>query len=362
MRTLPLVPAASDAAPELSRALRQRARPASLVERRADGLLRCTACAHGCVLGDGKAGACGVRFRDGDELLAPFGYVARKYVRPVETNTIYHVLPGAAALTFGMFGCDLRCPYCHNHKVSQALREGSSDVPFDIGAEALVEEAVGAGCQVICAAYNEPMIAAEWVRAVFERAKERGLVTAIVSDGNATAEVLRYVAPVTDVYRVDLKAATEAQYKELGGRLSPVLGAIETARALGLWVEVVTLVVPGFNDDSGSLKQIASELVRIDPSVPWHLNAMMPRYKLEGDLPTPPLTLMTAVGAAYARGMRFVYASNLLVLAELSHTRCEQCRQVLVERYDYTTRAVRLEHGACPTCRAPVPGIWQRPA
>ena len=102
----------------------------------------------------------------------PFGYVARRYVRAVETNTIFHLLPGARALTFGMYGCDLRCPYCHNHQLSQALRDDQGDrveQPSAIDAEALVAEAVGAGCRVLCAAYNEPMISAEWARAVFEK-------------------------------------------------------------------------------------------------------------------------------------------------------------------------------------------------
>jgi pyruvate formate lyase activating enzyme len=237
------------------------ARELSVVE---GGVLRCLACAHHCAFDGDRVGACGVRESRGGSMFAPFGYIARRYVRNVETNTVYHVEPGAKALTFGMFGCDLRCPYCHNWKLSQALREGVPGTPIDLAASALVEEAVLAGCRVICAAYNEPMIAAEWVRAVFEQAKERGLRTMIVSDGNTTRAALAFLRPVTDVYRVDLKGWAAEQYKTLGGRIEPVLAAIGEARALGYWVEVVTLVVPGFNDDVGGLRGLAKQLLAID--------------------------------------------------------------------------------------------------
>jgi pyruvate formate lyase activating enzyme len=85
---------------------------------------------------------------------------------------------------------------------------------------------------------------------------------------------------------------------------------------------------------------------------------MMPRYKLESGWPPAPLALMTAVGAAYARGMRYVYSSNLLELAELGHTRCPECRRVVVERHDYRTLRVELAAGCCPDCGTTIPGIW----
>ena len=129
----------------------------------------------------------------------------------------------------------IACPYCQNARISQALRDGGAVVPKWIVADALADQAVAARCSAVCAAYNEPMIAGEWVRAVFAAARARGLTTVVVSDGNTTDEALAYLRPVTDVYRVDLKGFTDAQYVELGGRLAPVLDAIGTARALGYW-------------------------------------------------------------------------------------------------------------------------------
>ncbi len=330
-----------------------------LYEAGPGGTLRCSACAHRCLIADGSRGACAVRRHIAGELRVPFGYVARKYVRSVESNTIFHVLPGAKALTFGMFGCDLRCPYCHNHKLSQALRDGPSEqTPLEVTAEELAREAVDSGCQVMCAAYNEPLIAAEWVRAVFGEAKQRGLVTALVSDGNSTPEALSFLRPVTDVFRVDLKGFEEQQYRALGGRLRPVLDAIDEARRLGYWVEVVTLVVPTLNDDVAGLRELGGTLRAIDPTMPWHLNAFMPRYRLSQLTSPAPSLLMDVAGAAYAAGTKFVYVGNLERTAELAHTRCPACHELLIRRHDYRTLELRLRRAACPRCHEPIAGLF----
>lgn len=231
---------------------------------------------------------------------APFGYVARKYVRDVELNTVFHVLPGAKALTFGMYGCDLRCGYCQNWQLSQALRDDLEGALVEVTATALVDETIEAGARVLCAAYNEPMIAAEWVVAVFTEAKARGLTTVIVSDANTTPEALAFVAPVTDVFRVDLKGWSPDQYRALGARPTPPLEAIVEARRLGMWVEVVTLVVPGFNDDPRGLRAIARHLASVDRDLPWHLNAFQPRYRMENLPPPSTAFLVEMAGVAYA--------------------------------------------------------------
>jgi pyruvate formate lyase activating enzyme len=301
-----------------------------------------------------------VRFNRGGELRAPSAYVARHYVRPVEINTIFHVRPGAKALTFGMFGCDLRCPYCQNWKLSQAIRDDLRDQrPLPITARELIDQAIAQRCEVVCAAYNEPLIAAEWMCAIFAEAKARGLVTAVISDGNTTRETLEFIRPVTDVYRVDLKGFTSDQYRLVGGRLEPVWEGIELARQMGLWIEIVTLVVPMFNDDPMGLRQVARRIAEIDPLIPWHVNAFYPRYRMQDRASTPPAILISAAGAAMARGLKFVYAGNIgSQAAALAYTFCPQCRAAVIERDGYDTRLNRLQRGTCPDCGARLPGIW----
>jgi pyruvate formate lyase activating enzyme len=331
-------------------------------EPRIEGALRCTACAHRCVLEEGRTGACGVRTNLGGELRVPFGYVARKYVRSVETNTVHHVKPGARALTFGMYGCDLRCPYCHNARVSQALRDeklGDPGDPMPASPESLVAEAIAEGCEVLCSAYNEPMITAEWARAIFAEAKRQGLTTVLVTDGHTTPEALSFMQPVTDVFRVDLKGSRPEQYRALGGRLEPVLASIADAKRLGMWVEVVTLVVPGFNDDPSELSEMAATLANIDPAIPFHLDAFQPRYRMK-DRGAPSATFLAmAAGTAYARGLRFVYVGNVGdAFPELSSTRCPRCSTTVVERRDWSCTKNALVNGHCPSCDERIPGIF----
>jgi pyruvate formate lyase activating enzyme len=332
----------------------------ALSSAQADGRLACSACAHRCSLRDGQVGACGVRWRSNRELRVPFGYVAASHVRPVETNTVYHVVPGRPALTFGMYGCDMRCPYCHNWRLSQAPRDNVRDLsPRATTPEQLIDTATAADCAAVCAAYNEPIIAAEWVKAIFGEAQRRGLITALISDGHTTREALEYLRPVTDVCRIDLKAFTEEQYATLGGRLSVVLDAIEVAQTLGYWVEVVTLVVPDFNDDPRGLRWIARHLASVDVDMPWHLNAFYPRYRWRGRPSQGAGLLVTAAGTAYALGLRHVYVGNLAdQVRELSHTRCPRCQTVVVERRDYRALSVNVVDGHCPTCATPIAGQW----
>jgi pyruvate formate lyase activating enzyme len=332
-----------------------------LIRKRLDGRLQCVACAHRCALADGQAGVCGVRFRRGDTLRAPFGYVAASRIMPVERNTIFHVRPGAAALTFGMLGCDLRCPYCSNWQLSQALREEVPDAAVrDVSPDGLADEAVAAGCRVLCSAFNEPMITAEWAYAVFSEARGRGLVTALISDGNTTEEALAVLRPVTDVYRVDLKGYAAAQYRTVGGDPDAPIAALRTARRLGYWVEAVTMVVPGFNDDPGGLRALATSIAAIDPDVPWHLNGFVPRYRMADRPPMDAGPLVSAAGIGYARGLRHVYVGNVADrVTELSHSRCPRCHHVVVRRENYTTLWIGIRNGACPYCGTIIPGRWE---
>jgi pyruvate formate lyase activating enzyme len=182
-------------------------------------------------------------------------------------------------------------------------------------------------------------------------------MTAIVSDGHSTEEALRFVAPVTDVFRVDLKAATAEAYRSLGGRREPVLASIALARELGLWVEVVTLVVPGLSDDLAGLDRIARELAAIDRDLPWHVDAMVPRYRMLRR-PRPPVGLLIAAAAAgYGAGLRYVYVGNVAnEMPHLQHTRCPECHDELVRRSDWATVEQRHDRGRCRSCGASVSG------
>ena len=228
------------------------ARPALLTETREHGAALCLACAHRCLVRPGRRGICKVRYNNAGALLAPWGYVAGLAADPVEKKPFNHFLPGSRALTFGMLGCNYHCAFCQNWFTSQALRDPVAQASLtrieEITPEQIAEIATRRDCASVVSSYNEPFITAEWARDIFMAAKARGLRTAMVSNGYGTAEALDLLAPHLDALKVDLKSMRDATYRQLGGVLANVLETISAAAARGIWVEVVTLVIPGMND------------------------------------------------------------------------------------------------------------------
>jgi len=325
--------------------------------------LRCLACGHRCLLGEGKEGVCRVRFvRDG-ELRVPWGYVSSVAVDPIEKKPFFHVRPGATALSFGMLGCDFKCPYCQNWEISQTIRDAEADgfaSPRPATAEGLVAAALDSGAAMVTSTYNEPLITAEWAAAVFAKAREAGLLTGFVSNGNATPEVLDFLRPLVDAYKVDLKGMREEGYRRVGGRLAVVLDALSGLVARGFWVEVVTLVVPGHNDSAGELRDAARFLASLSRDLPWHVTAFHPDYRMSTTPATTAAALLRAADIGREEGLRYVYVGNLPGLVRNGETTfCPGCAEPLVERRGFRVLAFRVtEEGTCPECRLPLPGLW----
>jgi pyruvate formate lyase activating enzyme len=333
-----------------------------LVEPLGEGRIRCLACGHRCPIAPGCDGVCKVRSNRGGRLMVPSGYVSALNFDPIEKKPFFHVLPGSRALSFGMLGCDLHCGYCQNWVTSQALRDPRSELHFrPITPQEIVDKARLAGAASVISTYNEPLITAEWAVAVFEPARKAGLVTGLVSNGNATPEVLEYLRPWLDLYKVDLKSFDDRRYRELGGCLRPVLDSIRLIHEMGLWLEVVTLVVPGFNDSPEEVEAMAGFLAGISPDIPWHLTAFHPDYKMTGPPPTGARALMRAADTARAAGLRYVYAGNLPGrTGSLENTCCPACHATLVERAGFLVVRNRMAgRSDCPACGAAIPGFWK---
>ncbi len=347
----------------LAEHLAEQTQPGELYEPLDRNRVRCYACGHCCPIPDGFAGVCKVRFNRGGVLYVPYGYVGALQCDPIEKKPFFHALPGARALSFGMLGCDLHCGYCQNWVTSQALRDPRSSLQFEtFTPERIVGLALQLGAQAIVSTYNEPLITSEWAVAVFRAARAAGLMTAYVSNGNATPEVLRYLRPWVDLYKVDLKSFDDRHYHELGGRIGPILDSLGRIHEMGFWLEVVTLIIPGFNDSDSELRQIARFLAGISPDIPWHVTAFHKDYKMTGPEDTGADTLLRAAGIGREAGLRYVYAGNLPgQVGDYENTRCADCGALLVERYGYRIRRYRVtEHGLCPDCGCRVPGVWSR--
>ena len=310
----------------------------------------------------GRRGICKVRFNKEGTLFAPAGYVAALQCDPTEKKPFFHCLPGSDTLTFGMLGCDFHCGYCQNWLTSQALRDDAAGVmPSDMTPAALVALAQRQGARMVGSSYNEPLITAEWAVDVFKAARPAGLKTAFISNGNATPEVLDYIRPWTDCYKIDLKAMDDKRYRELGGVLQHVVDAIRMVHERGFWLEIVTLIVPGFNDDEGQLTRAAELIASVSPEIPWHVTAFHKDYKMTDPPNTTAKTLIHAAEIGVAEGLRYVYAGNLPgQVGPFENTYCPSCKALLIERVGYTILMNLLTPtcGVCPSCLSKIPGVW----
>ncbi len=332
-----------------------------LYERLPEQAVRCHACGHKCFIPKGSPGICKVRFNEGGRLRVPWGYVGALQCDPIEKKPFFHALPGSQALSFGMLGCDYHCGYCQNWLTSQAIRDPRAvSMPERMAEEDLVDIALRHHAPIMTSTYNEPLITAEWAVAVFRAAHQHGLIGAFVSNGNGTEEVIDFIRPYVKLFKVDLKSFRDRAYRSLGGTLERVLDTIAILHRKGLWVEIVTLVVPGFNDSRDELRDMARYIAGVSADIPWHVTAFHKDYRMTEPDDTTADLLIRSAAIGREEGLRFVYAGNLPGrVGDLENTRCPSCEMTLIARSGYRILDDRISpRGTCPGCDTTIPGLW----
>jgi pyruvate formate lyase activating enzyme len=241
------------------------------------------------------------------------------------------------------------------------LRDVDAVAPPRLGTPGqLVDLAIKNRAPVIASSYNEPLITSEWAVDVFKEARQRGLLCAYISNGNGTPQVLDFIRPYVSAYKVDLKTFDPKHYRELGGVLENVTATIRMLKERGFWVEIVTLVVPGFSDAPDDLKRMADFLAGVDPLMPWHMTAFHPDYKMMDHRRTVVDDLMRIVEIGKAAGLKYLYPGNLpSQVGEWENTRCHHCNATLIRRHGFLVTENRMQSdGLCPDCGGVIPGIW----
>lgn len=333
-----------------------------LVRTEADGAVQCLACGHRCTILRGRTGVCRVRFNEDGVLRAPAGYVSAVQVDPIEKKPFFHALPGQNAFSFGMLGCNFHCSYCQNWITSQSLRDDRAVThPHFATPDQLADIAVEHGAPVMVSTYNEPLITCDWAVEIFKLVRDRGIVCGFVSNGNATPEALEFIRPYVDLYKIDLKTFDDKRYRRFGGVLETVLDTIRLTHRMGFWVEVVTLLVPDFNDTEEEITRIAEFIAGVSVDIPWHVTAFHPDYKMTESVRTPAATLARAYEIGRRVGLRYVYAGNAPgVLEHGEDTRCPQCDTTLIRRTGFYVEDNVMVDGCCPSCQTRVPGVWEK--
>jgi pyruvate formate lyase activating enzyme len=321
------------------------------------GRVKCALCPHECLLDDGQTGLCNVRsVVDGELRSLVYGHPVGGAVDPVEKKPLFHFKPGSPTYSYATVGCNLACTFCQNYSLSQVQGQMAA-TPF-VTPEELVEAAVVAGCRTIAHTYSEPTIFLEYALDVARVGNGRGLDSIFVTNGFIGAEARTEMAGAIRAANVDLKAFSDHTYRTVcRGRLQPVLDTIAALVKAGVWVEVTTLVVPGLNDSSEELGQIASFLASVSKTIPWHVSRFHPDYHMTDRSVTPAETLAAACAAGAKAGLHHVYVGNLPTAAG-EDTHCPACQAVVIQRRRFTVVQDHLVAGNCHACGHHLAGVW----
>ncbi|MDD5401046.1 MAG: AmmeMemoRadiSam system radical SAM enzyme [Sulfurimonas sp.] len=334
-----------------------------LSKKLSSGKILCEACAHACKLEEGEYGICGVRKVEGGELkLLVYGLAAAVNIDPIEKKPMFNFLPASRAFSFGTVGCNFSCKFCQNFDISQYPKEHAHRI---VGRELLpqkiVELAIENGCESIAYTYNEPIVFFEYTYDTAKIAHEKGLKNIYVTSGYETRKAIDLLAPYIDGMNIDIKGFTDEFYKEIcGARLKPVLEAVKYAHERGIWVEITTLLIPGKNDSDEEIRGIAKFIAAVDTSMPWHLSAFHPMYKMLDVPRTPESTLLRAYKIGVEEGLKYVYIGNV-DNEDYESTYCPNCKKRVIDRSgnigQYVTNELD-ENGTCPYCGYKLEGVW----
>jgi pyruvate formate lyase activating enzyme len=319
--------------------------------------VHCFLCAHHCRIGPGGLGKCGVREnRDGVLYTLVYGCPISTAIDPIEKKPLFHFLPGTSTYSLATVGCNFACSFCQNADISQMPADQGRVIGKQMSAEQIVAGALAAGCRSVSYTYTEPTIFYEYARDCAGLASEAGLKNIFVTNGFMTRQMLADVDGDLHAANVDLKSFSDEFYRTLAGaRLKPVLDSIRRLYEMGVWVEVTTLLIPGYNDDDDELRRLASFLVSVSPDIPWHVSRFYPTYRLLDAPPTPMETVEKAVRIGHDAGIRYVYGGNVPGHSSES-TPCPSCGKTVLERTGLSLRRNETVDGRCPDCGEKISG------
>jgi len=320
---------------------------------------RCKLCPRECVIDDRERGYCGVRENHGGSYYTlVHSRVCAAHIDPIEKKPLFHFHPGALAFSVATAGCNVNCKMCQNWDISQSRPEQvrSSYLP----PKDLANLAQQYRCPAIAYTYSEPVVFYEYVRDAAEAGHALGIKSVVVTGGYIQQDPLKKLCQGVDAIKVDLKGFSEKYYKEVvNGELKPVLDALVTMRKLGMWTEIVSLVVPTLNDSDAEFRSQAQWVkTNLGVDVPVHFTRFHPEYLLKNLPPTPLETLERAKAIADAEGLHYVYLGNIPG-HPAENTYCPKCGRVVIARMGFTVQEMHLRKGKCDHCQTPIPGVWQ---
>ena len=331
---------------------------ASYYEKLEHKQIRCKLCPRECVVDDRERGYCGVREnREGIYYTLVYSRACTYHVDPIEKKPLFHFHPGSISFSIATAGCNLNCKFCQNWQISQVTPEQVNSIY--LSPEDAAGMAAGNQCLSIAYTYNEPTIFYEYMYDTIIAAHHKNVKSVVITAGYIQKEPLEALCKKADAIKVDLKAFSEKYYQDVvKGELKPILESLVTMKKMGVWTEIVYLVVPTMNDSEKEFKALSKWIkTNLGPYVPIHFTRFHPQYILK-NLPSTPLdTLEKAKAIADAEGLNFVYIGNVPG-HPAENTSCPNCKKTLIGRMGFSITEFHIKNGKCSFCDFRIPGIF----
>jgi len=321
--------------------------------------IKCKLCPRECVIDDRERGYCGVREnREGVYYSLVYARPCAINADPIEKKPLFHFFPGSRAFSIATAGCNVNCKFCQNWEISQVRPEEVRSIYMP--PQKIARSAKNYDCLSIAYTYSEPTIFFEYMEDTAIAGNALDLKNVVITAGYISKEPLIRLCRIVDAIKVDLKAFSEAYYKNyVNGELKPVLDSLVIMRNQNIWTEIVYLVVPGLNDSDseffGLIKWILENLGR---DVPVHFTRFHPQYLLKNLPPTPIKTLERAKEIADAAGLNYVYIGNVPG-HPAENTRCPACGKTVIKRTGFIVRENNILKDKCRFCSATIAGKWE---
>ena len=327
-------------------------------EKHDENKVKCVLCPRECEVADVERGYCGVREnREGKYQTLVYGALCSANVDPIEKKPLFHYLPGSTAFSIATAGCHIECKFCQNWQISQFRPEQVESILVEPGR--LIAAAQARHVPTIAYTYSEPVIFYEYAHDTAALARQQGIGSVMISNGYIQEKPLRELCRHLTGVKIDFKAFSEKFYEETcAGKLKPVLATLETLKDIGIWFELVILLIPTLNDSSEELKQMSEWVVQhLGPDVPMHFTRFHPTYRINNLPSTPVSTLERARQIALDAGAHYAYAGNV-PMHPGENTYCHQCKALLIRRTGLRVESNRIQDGKCPDCATLIPGVW----
>lgn len=321
--------------------------------------VQCELCPKRCLIKPGQSGECRVRINiDGTLRTVVYGFACSVNIDPVEKKPFFHFLPGSKTLSLATVGCNLHCKNCQNWEISQANPEDSEAALCP--PEKLVELTRSNGCPSLSYTYTDPVIFYEYTYDTAKLARDAELRNLLITAGYINEEPWKQLLKYVDAARIDLKSISDDFYREVcSATLKPVQDAMVAAKASGVHLEVINLIIPTLNDKPEQIRSLARWVrSNLGGETPLHFSRFFPQYKMRHLPPTSLETLDTAREIAISEGLDYVYIGNI-VSQTGQNTYCPRCKELLIERSGYTILKNQLKDGSCPACGTKIYGVWK---